>query len=125
MKRRLTLFDKLVLGIVFAGFFVYGGSKPTPPPPLYKVPVEVDVAADTLTVSPDVPEKLRDALYGQRCHVQLLIDGEGWRTISTLPAYDLKPVTVQGVYVSGGRERVRRVRLHWPDAQYDAEGDVP
>lgn len=122
MQRRLTLFDKLVLGAIFAAFYVYGSTKPTPPtPPVFNVPVEVSIGYNSLVIAPAVPESLRDTLAGHRCDVQLQTDNGGWMTIKTVPAYDFAPITAGGVYADGGQGRVRRIRLSWPDVEYNSE----
>jgi len=122
MKRKLSWFDKTVLLLLAVPFIIHGSTKPTPPtPPVFNVPVEVSIGYNSLVIAPAVPESLRDTLAGHRCDVQLQTDNGGWMTIKTVPAYDLTPITADGIYVDGGQGRVRRIRLSWPDVEYNSE----
>ena len=123
MKRKLSWFDKTVLLLLAVPFIIYGSTKPQPPqpPPTFNIPVEVSIGYNSLVIAPAVPESLRDTLLGHDCNVQLQTDNGGWMTIKTVPAYNLTPITATGVYVDGGQGRVRRVRLSWPDVEYNSE----
>lgn len=128
MKPQLDWISGTLLAVVFAGFFLYGGDKPDPgpgpQPSVYDVPLSVALDGDSLTVTADIPPALADALAGESYLVQLKTDDGAWSTVAARDNFHDAPIVVDGVYVSGGRERLRRVRVVWPNAHYTVEEDV-
>lgn len=125
VSKRFSPLAAVVLVAFFLKLFVHGSTKPpTPPPqpPAAEAHVVVrDIETRGLTVVPSVEGELREKLLGQTCLVQVKRDAEDWATVLEIPNYNLEPVRVSGVFVSGGAKTIRRLRLYWPFAEYQEE----
>lgn len=91
-------------------------ANPSAKPPTSAIRVAVKTSTTGITVTPSCDDETKARLTGKTAIVQLKKEVKSvveipWVEISRVEDYDFSPIVVEGSFVSGGKEILRRIKI--------------